>query len=186
MRIVNFTKLVMAGLVCSVGLGVSQAQTQPVIPGNASGFAPQATWGQQAAPQAAAPVSRPQSMPVAPRSGGVIPLPQGINQVFSIDAHNIVVLDTQGADGGRVYRVIVPQHVYSGGIARTFGGTVIPTEVLVVPESARMRSQGRNNGGFASVRNNGPFQSISPFSGTIPATGTGTISGGGQNWTPIQ
>lgn len=80
------------------------------------------------------------------RGGATLPLPQGVQQVVSLDAYNTIIAQTQDDDGNRHYTLIPIMHVYSGGIAALFGGVSIPTEVFVSPAGGR--SGNGNNGGF--------------------------------------
>lgn len=85
------------------------------------------------------------------QSNGVLTPPAPITNVISIDAHNMLLIESGEAGEPKEYSLAIPKHLYSGGIARLFGGTIIPTELLVIPESA-LRSGaggnfGRNNSG---------------------------------------
>lgn len=88
---------------------------------------------------------------VAPTSGVLAP-PSPVTNVISIDAHNTLLIESQPQnasqkDANKEYSLAVPLHVYSGGIARLFGGTVVPTEVLILPESALRSNFGNVNSG---------------------------------------
>lgn len=111
----------------------------------------------------------------APAGAGTMELPKGVTRVISIDAHNFLLVESVDADGKKKYSIIQPRHVYSGGLARIFGGTVIPTEALVIPESANGAGfQGQGvRGGVTGVRGN-QFQNQAPFAGTAPG---GVIGG---------
>jgi hypothetical protein len=113
-----------------------------------------------------------------PTGGGVMQLPKGVTKVVSIDTQNVLLVESVDADGNKHYNIIRPRHVYSGGLARIFGGSIISTEQLVIPESANRNGIGVNNG-ITRIGGNQPFQNTAPFSGTVPPVGTGTISGGG-------
>jgi hypothetical protein len=106
-----------------------------------------------ALPATAQPATTAQS---ATGGNGVLQLPPGVEQLVSIDAHNILLAQLRDPDNPdrRSYAVIVPQHVYSGGLARLFGGTVIPTEQFLVPGGA-LNSGPR--GGVLSVQSNNPL-----------------------------
>jgi hypothetical protein len=94
--------------------------------------------------------------------------PAAVTNIISIDAHNNIIVETQDpqdANAPKEYSLAVPQHVYSGGLARMMGGSVIPTEVLVVPGSAR-RMGGNPNGvtgfGGSNFGNNTGFTNGTP------------------------
>lgn len=87
----------------------------------------------------------------APGEGVLAPPPE-ISNIISIDAHNYVLVETQDPqqpNAPREYSLAIPKHIYSGGVARVFGGTVIPTEMLVIPQSA-MRGGMMNPTGVTS------------------------------------
>jgi hypothetical protein len=98
--------------------------------------------------------------------GGVLDLPEGISRVIAIDAHNILLAETN-PEVTNEPRKIVPitvRHVYAGGIARLFGGEVVPTEQFVSPA---FNNAGNGNGGNANRGNRGGFNNrsgASPFS----------------------
>jgi hypothetical protein len=75
----------------------------------------------------------------AQTSGSITP-PPDVTNIVSIDAHNSILVETQepqNTNAPREYSLALPQHIYSGGIARAMGGSVIPTEMLVIPQGAR-------------------------------------------------
>ena len=74
--------------------------------------------------------------------GATFPLPEGVESVVSIDAYNILMAQTN-RDGKRDLSPIIVRHIYSGGVARLFGGSTIPTEQFVSPGTFG----GGNNGG---------------------------------------
>lgn len=86
-------------------------------------------------------------------NGGVIPLPKGVRNVISIDAHNTLLAEVEDASGQNSEYVQIPvRHVYSGGIAKILGGTVVSTEQFVSPAFNKQggfgnRGNGGNNGG---------------------------------------
>ncbi|HVF11244.1 MAG TPA: hypothetical protein VNA16_10595, partial [Abditibacteriaceae bacterium] len=95
---------------------------------------------------------------------GVIKLPSDVRQVISIDAHNVLLAETADPDEPTEseYAALVVRHVYSGGIARILGGTVIPTEIFVSPAFNKGGFGGGNpsgitavGGGFSGGFNNG-------------------------------
>ena len=92
-------------------------------------------------------------------NGAVFPLPPNVQNVVSIDAQNLLIYQSQ-TNGQTVYTPSIVQHVYSGGIARLFGGTVIPTAQFATPglfnQANRNGQTGVNNGGgFTGGNNNG-------------------------------
>jgi hypothetical protein len=109
---------------------------------------------------------------------GVLQPPADISQIISIDEHNSVLIES--ADP-KEYSLALPRYIYSGGVARIFGGTIIPTENFVIPQSA-MRSN--MNPGMGAPGNFGNF---SGFSGPNGAnnnygnnSGNGTFGGFGR------
>lgn len=99
-------------------------------------------------------------------NGGVIPLPKGVRNVISIDAHNTLLAEVEDDTGqNSEYVQMQVRHVYSGGIAKILGGTVIPTEQFVSPAFNKQGGFG-NNGG-----NNG-------FQGAQPGFNGGNFNGG--------
>ena len=93
----------------------------------------------------------------APGAGGaVFQLPPSVKNVVSIDAHNLLIIESE-RNGQTQYTTSLVKHVYSGGIARVFGGTVVPTAVFVSPVGAQFA---QNIGG---------------------GTGTGVAQAGGAN-----
>lgn len=128
-------------------------------------------------------------------SGGVIELPPGVRNVISIDAHNILIAEVESSTGeGSEYVPLAVRHVYSGGIAKIFGGTVIPTEQFVSPAFNKQGGMGNNgfqgpqtafngnggngfgNNGFGNNGNgNGGFGSFGNQTVTGPDGATGTI-----------
>lgn len=86
-------------------------------------------------------------------NGGVIALPKGVRNVISIDAHNTLLAEVEDASGQNSEYVQIPvRHVYSGGIAKILGGTVVSTEQFVSPAFNKQggfgnRGNGGNNGG---------------------------------------
>jgi len=92
---------------------------------------------------------------------GVLQAPPTITNIVSIEAHNVLLVESQSSDdlnAPKQYSLFIPRHVYSGGLARLFGGSVIPTEVFAIPESARRSNSGSPGGvssGFGGSNNNG-------------------------------
>lgn len=81
-------------------------------------------------------------------AGGVFDLPGDVQRVISLDAHNVLIVESRGArDRSSTYDVIPIRHVYSGGIARLFGGTIISTEQFVSPGLANGGPGGAFGGG---------------------------------------
>jgi hypothetical protein len=107
-----------------------------------------------------------------PAGGGVLPLPDNINKVVSIDAQNSLLVQS-GTKGTEEYNMLTVRHVYSGGIAALFGGTSIPTEQFVSPGVTGGNSGTRTGG--TNIRNVG---SGNGFNG---GTGVGNGFNGGTN-----
>ena len=84
--------------------------------------------------------------------GAVFQLPPSVQNVVSIDALNMIVIASEGArEGETQYTPTIIQHVYSGGIARLFGGAVVPTAQFATPGLMNGGGQGgNNNGGFGA------------------------------------
>ena len=91
--------------------------------------------------------------------GAIFQLPPRVNNVVSIDAFNMLILASEGERPGETqYTPTIIQHVYSGGIARLFGGTAVPTAQFVTPGQFGNNGNNNNNGGVAGVGgNNGGF-----------------------------
>ena len=89
------------------------------------------------------------------QNGAVFQLPPSVRNVVSIDALNMIIIASDGErEGETVYTPTIIQHVYSGGIARLFGGTAVPTAQFVTP--GLMNGGGNNgNNGVSSANNNG-------------------------------
>lgn len=107
-------------------------------------------------------------------ASGALRLPNEVRRVISIDAHNILLAETIDPDNEEEseYAELRVLHLYSGGVARVFGGTVIPTEMFVSPVF--------NNGGFGGGNPSG-ITSVGGFNGAGNGTGSGlTGSGIGQ------
>lgn len=67
-------------------------------------------------------------------NAGLLPLPPGIARVIAVDAQNSLLAETTGENGvPRQFFGITVRHVYAGGIARLFGGAVVPTAPFVSP-----------------------------------------------------
>jgi hypothetical protein len=95
-----------------------------------------------------------------PSSGeGVLTPPPEVSNVISIDAHNTILIETQDPqdpDSPKEYSLAIPRHIYSGGVARLLGGSIITTEMLVVPQSAMRSGNGAfGNNGASGVGNFG-------------------------------
>ena len=105
--------------------------------------------------------------------GAALPLPEGVESVVSIDAFNILLAQTN-RDGRRDLSPSIVRHIYSGGVAKLFGGGSIPTEQFVTPGAlgggnggSGIRGGGQNGGfggqnsgfggnnGFGGVQNGG-------------------------------
>jgi hypothetical protein len=112
--------------------------------------------------------------------GATLPLPEGVKSLVSIDAYNMLLAEVDN-DGQTDYAPIIVRHVYSGGIARLFGGTSVPTDQFVSPGQLN----GNNNGGgFGNNNNNNgnnPFggnSGVSSFGGSNNSFGNNNSSGG--------
>lgn len=92
----------------------------------------------------------------ATRNGGALELPAGIEKLVSIDAHNFVMVQARDKDNPdqSTYAIIAPQHIYSGAIARIFGGTIFSTEQFLVPGGAMNNGP---RGGVLAINSNNPF-----------------------------
>ncbi len=105
--------------------------------------------------------------------GATFPLPEGVESIVSIDAYNILLAQTN-RDGKRDLAPIIVKHVYSGGIARLFGGSTVPTEQFVSPgEFGSTNGGGNGGGGFGGGNQNGGF------GGGAGGFGGGGFGGGG-------
>lgn len=95
------------------------------------------------------------------RNDGLLPLPPGIARLIAVDAQNILLAETADENGGsRQFFALPVRHVYAGGIARLFGGTVVPTAPFVSPYFNQNNGFSGNNGGFNQnngFNNNGNF-----------------------------
>lgn len=113
-------------------------------------------------------------------NGGVLPLPEGLESVVSIDAFNILLAQIN-RDGRRDLSPIIVRHIYSGGVARLFGGSSVPTEQFVTPGTFG----GGNGGGNGGARGGGGFQNGGQNGGQNTGFGgggtRGGTQGGGQN-----
>lgn len=112
-----------------------------------------------------------------PAGGGVLPLPDNINKIVSIDAQNNLLVQS-GTKGTEEYNMLTVRHVYSGGIAALFGGTSIPTEQFVSPGVTGGGSGARTGG--TNIRNDG---SGNGFNGGVNNGNTNRLFGlnsGGQ------
>ena len=65
-------------------------------------------------------------------TGAVFQLPPSVENVVSIDAQNLLIYQSKINDQ-TVYTPSIVRHVYSGGIARLFGGTTVPTALFATP-----------------------------------------------------
>jgi hypothetical protein len=110
-------------------------------------------------------------------SAGVLAPPPEVSNIVSIDAHNSVLVETQNPqalDEPKQYALALPRHIYSGGVARVLGGSIISTEMLVIPQSALRAFNGVPGGfgGFNGFRGNAfggnAFNGTSNFTPRIP------------------
>ncbi len=121
------------------------------------------------------------------QNGAVFQLPQGVQNIVSIDALNTLIIASDGEQPGQTrYTPLRIKHVYSGGIARLFGGLVVPTAQFATPgafdNGANNNQNGNNNGGVATVggNNNAGFQN-GGFGGGFQNNNGGFGGGGFQN-----
>lgn len=78
------------------------------------------------------------------------------------------------------YRLLVVRHTYAGGIARLFvNGDVLPTEALIMPESAASSGGGMGMGGQVSGFGGGRGGGMGGFGGGMGGMGGGGGFGGG-------
>lgn len=105
----------------------------------------------------------------------VFQLPPSIQNVVSIDALNMIIIASDGQRPGETqYTPSIIQHVYSGGIARLFGGTAVPTAQFATPGLMNGAQNGGNGNSGNSVGGFGGNQNgVSNFGGNN--------NGGGQN-----
>lgn len=97
--------------------------------------------------------------PVAAGNGGVFRLPPNVKNIVSIDAHNLLIVESE-VNGQTQYTPMIIKHVYSGGIARLFGGGVVPTAQFVTPGAMTVGQNspvisGQNANGFGGNQNFG-------------------------------
>ena len=106
-------------------------------------------------------------------NGAVFPLPPSVTNVVSIDAQNILIIESH-TNGRTQYTPMIVKHVYSGGIARLFGGSVVPTAQFASPG---LLGIGQNNpvSGSSGVNGSG----VSSFGGNTGIGGNGGNFGGG-------
>ena len=109
-------------------------------------------------------------------NNGLLALPPGISQLIAVDAHNSLLAETDGESGvPRQFFGITVRHVYAGGIARLFGGAVVPTAPFVSPYF---------NGGNNGFNNNGAGNGNA--GGAVNGNGAGNgnlgFNGGNNNF----
>ena len=125
------------------------------------------------------------------QNGAILQLPPGVQNVVSIDAFNMVIIASDGEQPGQTrYTPTRIKHVYSGGIARLFGGFSVPTAQFVTPGAFDNNQNGNQNnnqnGGVAAVggQNNqngfgGGFQNNGNFGGGFGGVQNGALLGSG-------
>lgn len=115
-------------------------------------------------------------------NGAVFPLPPGVQQVVSIDAQNSLLVASQNDAGDPATQInlIEIQHVYSGGIARLFGGTVLPAAMFLTPGFAGSNgATGATRGGYSPPSNQpNVTTAFNGNSGFTPSAGTAPASNG--------
>ena len=113
--------------------------------------------------------------------GATFQLPPSVQNVVSIDALNIVIIASDGEQPGQTrYTPTRIQHVYSGGIARLFGGSSVPTAQFATPGA--MNNNGNGNGGFGNnnaVAANGGNNQNGGFGGNQNGFGGGGFQNNG-------
>ena len=121
------------------------------------------------------------------QGGATFQLPPSVQNVVSIDALNIVIIASDGEQPGQTrYTPTRIKHVYSGGIARLFGGFSVPTAQFASPGAMNDNGfGGNNNGGVAANggnNQNGGFggDNQNGFGGGVQNNGNG-FGGGFQN-----
>ena len=97
------------------------------------------------------------------QNGATFQLPPSVQNVVSIDALNMIIIASDGEQPSQTrYTPTIIQHVYSGGIARLFGGYSVPTAQFASPGTL-------NNNGFGNQNNN---------NGAVAANGGNNQNGG--------
>ncbi|NCO33319.1 MAG: hypothetical protein AUJ92_12115 [Armatimonadetes bacterium CG2_30_59_28] len=123
------------------------------------------------------------------QQSSALPLPDGVNSVTSYDPQNSIIAAYTGEDGRLHYEVIPLRHVYSGGIARIFGGAVIPTQSMVtpVPPNTGGLNMGTNAPFFYTPRPGGGMSS-GAYGGGVPSIRypTAPVQGNTQPLNPSQ
>ena len=115
------------------------------------------------------------------QNGAIFQLPPSVQNVVSIDALNMIIVASDGErEGDTIYTPSIIQHVYSGGIARLFGGTAVPTAQFATPGLMNGNNGGNNNGGFGG-QNNGVSNGGGFGNGGFNNGGFNNGGFGGQN-----
>lgn len=136
------------------------------------------------APALAQPGQNNQNNAFGGNGGAVFELPPSVQNVVSIDALNMIIIAQDGErEGETQYTTSIIKHVYSGGIARLFGGTSVPTAQFATPG---LLNGGGNNGGFGGNNggfggNNGGFGGNNGGFGGNNQNGGGNFGGNGNN-----
>ena len=126
------------------------------------------------------------------QGGAILQLPPSVQNVVSIDAFNLLIIASDGERRGETrYTPTLIKHVYSGGIARLFGGTSVPTAQFATPGQFGNNGgngNGNTNGGVAAVggaqngfggnTNNGGFGATQNGFGGIQGNRGGTFQNG--------
>lgn len=117
---------------------------------------------------------------------GVLTPPPDISTIVSIDAHNALIIgtrDPQTPNAPEEFSLRTPRHVYAGGITRLFGGSIMPTEMFVIPESAFLSgAAGQRSGGQGSLGQNSLGQGFGGGSFGGQGFGAQSQSFGNQNY----
>lgn len=102
------------------------------------------------------------------QSTATLPLPDRIKAIAAIDAQNSFIAGAETESTTSLHYEIIPlKHIYAGGIARLFGGMVIPTALMATPPLV-------NTGGMGGLG-----------TGTLPFTPAAIGGGTGFNSSPF-
>ena len=116
------------------------------------------------------------------QNGAILQLPAGVQNVVSIDAHNMIIIASDGErDGETRYTPTRIKHVYSGGIARLFGGFSVPTAQFVTPGAFNDGNNNNQNGGVAASGGNNNSSGFGGENQNNNGAQNGGFGGGFQN-----
>jgi hypothetical protein len=115
-------------------------------------------------------------------NSGIFSLPPSVNNVVALDAYNSLFVETEDEVNGIRVTEMPVRRIYAGGVARLFGGIVVPTLPYISPGTfagggfgITNASGGGNNGNF------GAGQGIGNGGGVGGNTGFGGGNTGGFN-----